>query len=122
MRKFSEIPQLESLDVLVEITPYVKALASRDSLIDEFKAIATATDDERSAADFSATIVARLVPVWLKECRAELLEIIRIINGVSEDEMSKVSGVKVFEEIGELFSDTDFMRFFRSFVVQKPTE
>lgn len=122
MRKIAELPTDEGLDVLVEITPYVRTLASCESLIDEFKAIANMTEDERGKPDFSANVLARIIPVWFKECRADLLKIVQIVNGSGDEEMSRLGAMRAFEEVGLLFNDPDFLSFFRSFVVMAPTE
>lgn len=122
MKRLSELSTLEGLDVIVAITPYVQKLAKCESLLDEFKAMAAATDDEKAATGYAAEVLGKLVPVFFRDARAELLEIIRIINGMTTDDMATLGVIKAFEAVGELFADPDFITFFRSFVVMKPEE
>ena len=118
--KISELPTDRGMDVLVEITPYVKKLASCKSLLDVYGKLAKTPEEERNSDGFAAKTLSALIPVWMKECRAELLNIIRIVDGVTEEDIQKLGAIKAFERIGELFGDSDFMSFFVSFVEKNP--
>lgn len=122
MKKISELNSNEGLDVLVELTPLVKSLASHKSLISQFKALAEIPEADRTAPTFEADIMARLIPVWYKDCRDDILAIIGVMNGMTAEEVNAKGALWVLEETGALFSDVDFIGFFRSFVVVAPTE
>ena len=122
MRKIAELSTNDGLDVLVEITPYVRTLATNDALIGELKALYASSAEDRQTPTFAAEMLARLIPVWCRDCRAELMAIVRTLGGYSEDELAGLGAVRAFEEMGALFNDPDFVNFFRSFVVMKPTE
>lgn len=118
--RISELPTDRGLDVLIEIMPYVKKLAECESLTGLFEDVAKTTEDERGAETFAAMVLEKLVPIWLKDCREELLAIIGVIDGMSDEDIQEMGALKAFERMGELFNDTDFVVFFRSFVAIQP--
>lgn len=122
MRKISELGTNESLDVIVAITPLVEKLATCKGFIDEFKAFAELGEEERTAPGAGAKLYARLVPIWFDECRAETLGIIKTVDGMTDEELEEKGAFWVLRETDALFTDEDFINFFKSFVVIAPTE
>lgn len=122
MRKIAELSRDEGLDVLVEITPYVRSLATTEALLKEMKAWHTMSAEDRMEPTFVPDMVARLVPLWCRECRADLMAIVKILGGYSDDDLDGMNAVCAFEEMASVFNDPDFVNFFTSFVVMKPAE
>ena len=116
-RKISELKSSKGLDVLVSLTPHVKALASVESLVGLFEELRNADDETKAQNGYAANILEKLVMSWLRDCRGELFEIIKILDGVSDEDIEDMGAFAVFARITELFKDPEFMGFFRSFVV-----
>lgn len=122
MRKIAELPTDEGLDVMVEITPSVKALADSKEMMALFKEIADDTEEERASVGYMSRMLPKLIPVWFKTCRNDLLHIVRVVGGHTEEGMRSMGAPKAIEEAFLLFNDADFIGFFSSFVVATPKE
>lgn len=122
--KISELSTDKGLDVLVELTPYVANIATSESLNREIRKLAeTKVADLKSRLQqivFGADMYSRLIPILLKERRNDVYGIIAVLNEKPVDEIAGQNIMQTIAQIREIFSDRDFLDFFKSFVGGKP--
>lgn len=118
MRKLKEFGTSEGLDIYVQLTEPTAALANNAALKDMLLAAAKAKREGDEAEQDIAT-ARKLIPLLLKECREQVMQIIGIING---DDAEAYGAAKFYEEMLHWMQDTDFWTFFASFVEMNPAE
>lgn len=113
--KFSEISTDKALDIICEITPYVANIATDEELLAELrktvKVEPTATKAEMMA--IGAEKINNILPIIIKRRKADIFGIVGAINGVSAEYISKQSIVTTLGQLKEIFSDKEFLAFFR---------
>lgn len=113
--KFSEISTDKALDIICEITPYVANIATDEELLAELrktvKVEPTATKAEMMA--IGAEKINNILPIIIKRRKADIFGIVGAINGVSAEYISKQSFVTTLGQIKEIFSDKEFLAFFK---------
>ncbi len=124
--KISEFTTDKVLDVFVEITPYVAGIATCENLQAALADLAsTPTKSLKSSLQqimFGADVFSRLVPILLAERRGDVYGILAVLNETPVEDIAKQSIFKTVSMVREVFSDKDFLNFFKSFVHTQPKE
>lgn len=124
MLKISELTTEAGLDVFVELTPYVAGIATSESLNAELTALAeTPQNTVKSKLQqlvFGADVFSRLIPILLKERRADIYGIISVLNGQTVEEIAEQNIMLTIAQIREVFKDEKLLSFFKSFVGTAP--
>lgn len=124
MRKISELSTDAGLDVFVELTPYIANIATSETLNAELAAMAeTRTNTIKSKFQqlvFGADVFSRLIPILLKERRADVYGIISVLNEQTVEEIAAQNIMQTMAQIREVFKDEQLLAFFKSFVGTAP--
>lgn len=124
--RLSELTTENGLDVLCELTPYIANIATCEALNKELRVLAnTPKASIKSSLQqvvFGADMFSRLIPILLKDRRADVYGILSILNEKDIEEIQTQNILFTISEIRELFRDEDLVNFFKSFVGTKPKE
>lgn len=114
--KLSELSTERAADVLCEVTPYIANITGDKALLDE---LAIKFDSKgKSVAElytFSAHKYAQLVPILLKDHRADVFGILSVLNDTTAEAVAKQNVLTTILQIRSVFKDKDLLDFFRSF-------
>nr|DAU78820.1 MAG TPA: hypothetical protein [Caudoviricetes sp.] len=114
--KLSELTTDQAADVLCEVTPYIANITGDKALLDE---LAIKFDSKgKSVAElytFSAHKYAQLVPILLKDHRADVFGVLAALNETTAEQIGKQKVMETIKQVGELFRDKELLDFFRSF-------
>lgn len=126
MLKVSELSTDNGLDVLCELTPYIGNIATCENLHREFDKMAKVKRaDLKSKFQqivYGADIFSALIPILLKERRADVYGILSVLNECTTEDVAKQPITKTIADIKELFKDAELVRFFKSFVDVAPVK
>lgn len=115
MRIFSELGTDESLDVMVEIAAPAASIVNDTALIEELrKALPAGTHTQADVYRFAVSKIAVLVPIVLKQHRADLYAILSPFNGKTADEIGKQKFMQTCAEVKMLVCDKELVDFFKS--------
>lgn len=117
--KISELSTDKAMDVFCELTPFIENIFSDEQLIAELKKKMDITE-ETTNAEKTAMVLSRInviAPILLKKRRNDVLGILAAINGKTVDEVKKQNFIATLVQVREVFSDKDFIDFFKSFAV-----
>jgi hypothetical protein len=122
--KLSKLSTDEALDILCELTPYINNIVTDDVLLDELKAKVKATGNETKAEIMAmgAEKINKIVPVVLKEHKADIFGILASLNGTDIDAIGKQNIIKTMSQIRDLIKDKEFLDFFKSCAEQEQSE
>lgn len=114
--KLSDLTTDETLDVLCEITPYVGRIAEDEDIINT---IGTATDTKgmTKTGVLMAGLgrIGALVPMLLKNHRADLYHILGAVNRVDSESIAAQKLAVTLMQIDEILHDEELLVFFKSF-------
>lgn len=122
--KISEFSTDKALDMLCELTPYIDNILVDEKLLKTLKEKvklpkdATRTDLLKVGADK----VNKIVPILLKEKRADVLGILAVLNETTAEEIGKQNVLVTAKQIRDAVKDKDLIDFFRSCVGAKGSE
>lgn len=114
--RISELTTNEGLDVLCEITPYLGAIVTDESLVAELKRKADVGEESTQAQVWAAALdkLTKLMPIILKAHRSDVYGIVGAVNGKTEDEIARQSFIKTAIELRDIINDKEFKDFFKS--------
>ncbi len=115
MRLFSQMTTDEICDVLCIAAPRIQNMADDKNLVKELQRVLP--KGEHSNMDIQRFGISRLsvlVPIILKDHRADLYCILSLFNGKTEQECGKQNIMETLAQARELLSDKDFVDFFKS--------
>lgn len=121
--KLSELSTKRAADVLCEVTPYIANITGDKALLDE---LAIKFDSKgKSVAElytFSAHKYAQLVPILLKDHRADVFGVLAALNETTAEQIGKQKVMETIKQVGELFRDKELLDFFKSFGREEKSE
>ena len=121
--KLSELSTDRAADVLCEVTPYIANITGDNALLDE---LAIKFDSKgKSVAElytFSAHKYAQLVPILLKDHRADVFGVLAALNETTAEQIGKQKVMETIKQVGELFRDKELLDFFKSFGREEKSE
>lgn len=114
--KLSELTTEQAADVLCELTPYIANITGDKALLDE---LGKKFDGKgKSVAElyaYGAQKYAMLVPVLLKDHRADVFGILAGLNGTTTESVAKQNILTTILQIRTVFKDKELLDFFESF-------
>ena len=114
--KLSKLTTEQAVDVLCELTPYIANITGDKVLLDE---LGKNFDGKgKSVAElytYGAQKYAMLVPVLLKDHRADVFGILSVLNDTTAEVVAKQNVLTTILQIRSVFKDKDLLDFFRSF-------
>nr|DAY32948.1 MAG TPA: hypothetical protein [Caudoviricetes sp.] len=114
--KLSKLTTEQAVDVLCELTPYIANITGDKVLLDE---LGKKFDGKgKSVAElytYGAQKYAMLVPVLLKDHRADVFGILSVLNDTTAEVVAKQNVLTTILQIRSVFKDKDLLDFFRSF-------
>lgn len=116
--KLSELTTEQTLDVLCEITPCVANIVSDEKLMEIIRK--TVKPEEGKEMTRAAVLLAgaeklaRIVPLVMKEHRADIYGILAAVNGKSPEEIAEQNIIRTSMQIRELIKDRELMELFTS--------
>lgn len=121
--KLSELSTERAADVLCEVTPYIANITGDKALLDE---LAIKFDSKgKSVAElytFSSHKYAQLVPILLKDHRADVFGVLAALNETTAEQIGKQKVMETIKQVGELFRDKELLDFFKSFGREEKSE
>lgn len=121
--KLSELTTERAADVLCEVTPYIANITGDKALLDE---LGNKFDSKgKSVAElytFAAHKYAQLVPLLLKDHRADVFGILAALNETTSEQIGKQKVMETVKQVGELFRDKELLSFFKSFGQEDESE
>ena len=114
--KLSKLTTEQAVDVLCELTPYIANITGDKVLLDE---LGKKFDGKgKCVADlytYGSQKYAMLVPVLLKDHRADVFGILSVLNDTTAEVVAKQNVLTTILQIRSVFKDKDLLDFFRSF-------
>lgn len=114
--KLSELTTERALDLLCELTPYIANITADKALLDE---LGKKFDSKgKSIAElyvFAAHKCAQIVPLLLKDHRADVFGLLAVLNETTVDKIAKQNAMETIKQVCEAFKDKEFLDFFKSF-------
>lgn len=117
--KLSDLSTDRAADVLCEITPYIANLAGDKKLLDTLKE--KLGSEKMSAAEvytYGAQKLAVIVPIVLKDHRADVFGLLAVLNETAPDEIAKQNILTTMQQISDLVQDRELRDFFSSLLPQ----
>lgn len=117
--KLSDLSTDRAADVLCEITPYIANLAGDKKLLDTLKE--KLGSEKMSAAEvytYGAQKLAVIVPIVLKDHRADVFGLLAVLNETAPDEIAKQNILTTMQQISDLVQDKELHDFFSSLLPQ----
>lgn len=116
--KLSELTTDRAADVLCEITPFLANLAGDTALHDTLRDKLKLKDGQKpSTAElytFGAQKLAVIVPIVLKDHRADLFGMLAALNGISADKIAEQGVMDTMKQLREVMQDKQLRDFFKS--------
>ncbi len=120
--KISKLSTDEALDLFCRITPYVTNIVSDEALMDTIgSALNTEGMTKAGIMIAAAEKVTALVPIVLRNHRADVYGIVAAVNGMEPDEIARQNFLKTSVQIRDICRDKELVSFFRSFAQQEET-
>lgn len=114
--RLSELTTDETLDVLCEITPCVERIAKDDGIIGSIgKAVDTKGMTQTGVLLAGLEKIAALVPILLKDHRADLYHILGAVNRVDPAEIAAQKLTVTLTQLDDVLHDEELLAFFKSF-------
>lgn len=122
--KLSDLSTDKALDVLCELTPYIKNITDDKSAT---ASIGKVLDDGQGLNTYGrfmllAGWVGDFIPILLKTHRSDVYGILSVMNERSVEEIASQKLIDTMTQVRELFRDEDFVSFFKSSARQEQTE
>ena len=115
--KLSDIKGERAVDVIVDLIGPINNIAADESAADLFRR--RKLPDGVSARDFAAQRLSAGIPALLKGHRADLIKIMAIIKGESEEQVVEtMTPVSLVSDVADLITD-DYFRLFFGFAQTK---
>lgn len=116
--KISQLTTDESLDILCEVTPAIFSIVTDEALVGELR---QKIDPENLKTQADIVIEGTkklnvLVPIVLRTHRAEVYQILSLLNRKTPEEIARQSFIQTGMQIRELIRDRELINFFISFV------
>ena len=114
--KLSELSTDKALDVLCELTPYIKNITDDEAAT---SSIGKVLDDGQGLNLYGrfmllAGWVGDFIPVLLRTHRADVYGILSVMNERPVEEIASQKLIDTMAQVRELFRDEDFVSFFKS--------
>ncbi|MCI8623748.1 MAG: hypothetical protein HFG26_08810 [Provencibacterium sp.] len=121
--KISELTTDESLDILCELTPIIFNITNDSALSEELR---RKIDPENLKTQAGIVIEGTkklnvLIPIVLKSHRADIYQILSLLNRKTSDEIARQNFIQTGMQIRELIKDKELIDFFTSFVQSEET-
>lgn len=117
--KLSDIKGERAVDVIVDLIGPINNIAADESAADLFRR--RKLPDGVSARDFAVQRLSAGIPALLKGHRADLIKIMSIIKGESEEQVVEtMTPVSLVSDVADLITD-DYFRLFFGFAQRKGT-
>ncbi len=123
--KLSELTTDRALDVLCELTPHIYSITSDKNIVDSVSKVVRADLDNTSLYGQYMIIADRVVevlPLLLKNHRADVYGILSVLNEKPVDEIRAQPVRDTIRQAREAFRDEDLLSFFRSSARQGQNE
>lgn len=122
--KLSELSTDKALDVLCELTPYIKNITDDEAAT---SSIGKVLDDGQGLNLYGrfmllAGWVGDFIPVLLRTHRADVYGILSVMNERPVEEIASQKLIDTMAQVRELFQDEDFVSFFKSSAPQGQIE
>ena len=114
MIKLSELSSGKACDVLCELTPYIAGVVEDKKLLDT---LAEKIGRDKSAAEiyvYGARKAATLVPILLKDHRADLFGVLAVLNETTPEAIEAQNVLTTIRQVQEVGEDKDLLDFFGS--------
>lgn len=116
--KISQLTTDESLDILCEVTPAIFSIVTDEALVRELR---QKIDPKNLKTQADIVIegtkkLNALVPIVLKSHRAEVYQILSLLNRKTPEEIARQGFVETGMQIREIIKDKELIGFFTSFV------
>lgn len=119
--RISELSTDRAADVLCQLAPYIANIAGDKNLLDE---LSKKFDMEgKSAAElyvFGAQKLTHILPIVLRDHRADVFGILAALNETTPDAISSQSVLVTIKQARDVFADKELLDFFKS--LQQPDE
>lgn len=116
MRLFSQMTTDESMDAMCIIAPHLQSIFDDKELIAELqRKLPKGEHTKLEIYRFGASRIFVLLPVVLKEHRADVYGVLSAFNGLTEEECGKQNVIATMVQVRALLNDKEFVNFFRSF-------
>ena len=119
--KISELSTDRAADVLCQLTPCIANIAGDKNLLDE---LSKKFDMKgKSAAElyvFGAQKLTHILPIVLRDHRADVFGILATLNETTPDAISSQSVLVTIKQARDVFADKELLDFFKS--LQQPDE
>ncbi len=121
--KLSELTTEQAADVLCELTPYIANITGDKALLDKLdKKFDSKGKSVVELYTYGAQKYATLVPMLLKDHRADVFGILSILNGTTAEEVAKQNILTTILQIRSVFKDKELLDFFKSFGQEDESE
>lgn len=121
--KLSQLTTDQAADVLCELTPYIANITGDKALLDEMgKKFDSKGKSVAELYTYGAQKYAMLVPVLLKDHRADMFGILAILNGTTVESVAKQNILTTILQIRSVFKDKELLDFFKSFGQEDESE
>ena len=113
--RLSQLTTEEALDVLCEITPCVANIVGDQGLMETIgKSVKKEGVTRAGMMLLGAEKLTKIVPVVMKDHRADVYGILAAVNKMNVDEIAAQNVIKTSMQIREICKDKELLDFFRS--------
>lgn len=117
MRIFSELGTDEALNVVLEIAQPISNLIEDENLVTELrKTLPKGATNRIAVMHFGLTKVVKLLPIVLKDHRADVFAILSPLNGLTVEEIGEQNFLVTCKQVSDLLNDKEFIDFFKSYL------
>lgn len=125
--KLSQLSTDNGIDILVEITPHVESIANDKFVAEEIRRLMDNCDEKSGKSDLKwisvlTSTLCRMIPFLFKEKRYDLYSILAVLYDMSIEEIKAQSLIVTMRMVKDIFSDKDFILFFKKSVPTQPLE
>lgn len=117
MRIFSELGTDEALDVALEIAQPIANLVEDEQLAEELRRAMPKGEATRVAMmRFGLAKIVKILPIVLKDHRADAYAILSPFNGLAVEEIGKQNFLITCNQVAALLNDKGFVDFFKLYL------
>lgn len=116
MKLFSQMTTDESMDAMCIIAPHFQNILDDKELITELqRKLPKGEHTPQEIYRFGAYRIFVLLPIILKNHRADVYGVLSAFNGLSVEECGKQNLLTTMMQVRTLLNDKEFVNFFKSF-------
>lgn len=122
--KFSELSTDKALDVMCELAPHIGNIAEDQDFVKTIGRVVSSDAPLNQYGNYAniAGLVAKSVPLLLKNHRTDVYGILSIMNERPAEEIAVQNLMETIRQAQDLFQDKEFISFFKSSAQQGQTE